>query len=58
MVTPYIRRRTDSGNMDRHTHSAMRAVDVTCKQPVSTTNVKKCGGMWCGKCSICPTAKD
>ena len=58
MVTPYVRRRADSGNMDRNTCSAMRAMDVACKQPVSTTNVKKDGGIWCGRCCICPTAKD
>ena len=44
MVTPYVRRRADSGNMDRHMHSVMRAMDITCKQPVLTTNVKKGGG--------------
>jgi hypothetical protein len=58
IVTPYVRRRADSGNMDRCTCSAMRAMDAACKQPVSTTNVKKGGGIWCGRCSICPAAQD
>jgi len=31
IVTPYVRRRADSGNMDRHTRGAMRAMDVACK---------------------------
>jgi len=39
MVTPQIRR-ADSGNIDRHTRRAMRAMGVACKQPVSPTTVK------------------
>jgi len=41
MVTPHARRRADSGNVNRHNCRAMRAMGVTCKQPASTTNVKK-----------------
>jgi len=41
MVTPQARRRADSGNVNRHTHRAMTTMGVTCKQPASTTNVKK-----------------
>jgi len=41
MVTPYARRRADSGNVNRRTRRAMTAMGVTCKQPASTTNVKK-----------------
>jgi hypothetical protein len=41
MVTPYARRRANSGNVNRHTRRAMTAMGVTCKQPASTTNVKK-----------------
>jgi hypothetical protein len=57
MLTPHTRIRADSGNADRHTRRAVRAMGVTCK-PASTTNVKKDGGSHHGKCSIGPTAKD
>jgi hypothetical protein len=57
MVTPRVRRRADSRNIDRHTCRVMRLMGVACKQPASTTTVKKGGGRWCGRCSICPTAK-
>jgi len=33
----------DNVNVDRHTGRAMTAMGVACKQPASTTNVKKCG---------------
>ena len=56
MVTPYVRRRAASGNMDRYTRSAMRALDVACEQPISTTNVKRGKGIWYGEC--CTTAQD
>jgi len=39
--TPQARRRAGSGNVNRHTHRAMTAMGVACKQPASTTNVKK-----------------
>ena len=52
MATPHKRRRADSGNVERHTRRAMRAMGVTCKQPLSTTNVKKDGGRQRGRCSI------
>jgi hypothetical protein len=58
MVTPYIRGKPDSGNVERHTCRATRAIGVTCKQPASTTDVKKNGGRQHGRCSICPKAKD
>jgi len=57
MVKPHIRR-ADSGNGDRHICSATRAKGVACKQPASPTTVKKGGGRWHGRCSICPTGKD
>ena len=57
MVTAHTRR-TDSGNVDSHTRRAMRAMGVACKQPASATAVKKGGGRWRGRCSICPTAQD
>jgi hypothetical protein len=41
MVTPYTRGRADSGNVNRHTCRAMRAIGVPCKQPASTTDVKE-----------------
>jgi len=41
MVTPQARRRAGSGNVNRHTHRAMTAMGVACKQPASATNVKK-----------------
>jgi len=44
MVTPHIRRRADSGNIDRHICRATRAMGVACKQPASTITVKKGGG--------------
>ena len=44
MVTPHIRRKADSGNIDRHTRRATRAMGVAWKQPASPTAVKK-GGM-------------
>jgi hypothetical protein len=53
MVT-HIRRMADGGNVNNHTHRAMRALGVACKQPASTTNVWKGGGRRC----ICPTSKD
>jgi hypothetical protein len=56
MVRPHIRKRTSSGNID--ILRAMRARDVRCKQPASPTTVKKGGRRQCGRCSICPTAKD
>ena len=58
MVTPHIRRRAYSGNVNRNTLRVMRAMGVTCKQPASPTTVKKDGGRPVGRCSICPTAKD
>jgi len=58
MVTPYISGRADSGNVDRHTCRATRAIGVTCKQPASTTDVKKNEGRQHGRCSFCSTAKD
>jgi len=57
MVTPHIRRKVDSGNIDRHTRRAIRAMGVTCKQTASLTTVKKGGRRWRERCSICPTAK-
>jgi len=39
--TPQARRRVGSGNVNRLTCRAMTAMGVTCKQPASTTNVKK-----------------
>jgi len=50
MVTPHIRSRADSGNVDRHTRRAMRAVDVAYKQPASATTVKKVGGRQQRRC--------
>ena len=47
MVTPHIRR-ADSGNIDRHTRRAIRAMGVACKQPASPIIVKKGGGRWRG----------
>jgi hypothetical protein len=55
-VRSYIRKRVDSGNID--ILRAMSARDVRYKQPTSPTTVKKVGGRWLGRCSICPTAKD
>jgi hypothetical protein len=51
----YIRKRADSGNFNRHTHRAMTAVDIPCKQPASPTTVKKDGGRYDLRSSICPT---
>jgi len=50
MVTPHIRSRADSGNVDGHNRRAMRAVDVAYKQPASPTTVKKVGGRWQRRC--------
>ena len=58
MVRPHIRRRADSGNIDRHTRRAMRAVDVPCTQLARPATVKKDRGRWRGRCSGCTTAKD
>jgi hypothetical protein len=44
MVRPHIIKRADSGNVDRHTRRATRAMDIPCKQPVSPTTVKEDGG--------------
>jgi len=57
MVTQHIRRRADSGNIERHTRRVMRAMGVTCKQPASSTTVKQGGGRRNGRWSIHPTAK-
>ena len=57
MVKPHTRKRADSGNVNRHTHRAMIAVGVTCKQPASTAPMKKGGGRRHGRCSICRTEK-
>jgi len=57
MVRPLIRRRADSGNIDRHTHRAMTAMDVPCKL-ASPTSVQKERGRRHGRCSVCPTAND
>ena len=48
----------NNGNVDRQIRRAMRTMGVTCKQPASPTAVKRGGGRRCGRCSICPTAKD
>jgi hypothetical protein len=56
MVRSYIKKRADGGNID--ILRAMRARDVRYKQPTSPTTVKKVGGRWFGRCSICPAAKD
>jgi len=56
MVTPYMRRRADSGNTDRQ-YSQGHDSNRCCLQTSSTTNVKTGGGRQCGRSSICPTAK-
>jgi len=58
MVTPYIRRRGDSENVNRYTRRATMPMGVPCKQPASVMDMKKDGGRRNGWCSICPTAKD
>ena len=58
MVTPHLRRRTDSGNINGHTCRTVRVMGVTCKQTATPTAVKKSGGQWRGRCSVCPSAKD
>jgi len=58
MLKPHIRRRADSGNINRHTGRVMIAMDVSCKQPASPATVKKGAERQCGRCCICPTAKD
>jgi hypothetical protein len=58
MVTPHTRRRSDSENVNRHTHRAMRGMGVACKQPASPTTVKKGEGRQRGRCSICTIAMD
>lgn len=51
----HIRKRADSGNVDRHTRRAMTALDIPCKQPASLTTVKEDGGRDDLRHSICPT---
>jgi hypothetical protein len=58
MVTPHIRRRTDSENVNRHTRRAMSGIGVACKQPASSATVQTGGGRQRGRCSICTTATD
>ena len=58
MVTPHIRKRADSGCVDRHTCRVMRANSVAYKQQASPTAVKKGAGRRRGRCSVCPAAKD
>ena len=58
MAAPHIRRRVDSGNIDKLIQRAVRVMGVACKQPASPTAVKRGGGRRRGRCSICPTAKD
>jgi hypothetical protein len=55
---PHVRSSADSGNVERHVCRALRAMGVAYKQPASPTTVNKCGERWCGRCSICLTAKD
>jgi len=57
MVRPHIRKRADSGNINRHTDRAMTAMDVPCKLAYPTS-VQKDRGRCHGRCSVCPTAKD
>jgi len=55
VVRPCIRKRPGSGNVNRHTHRAMTAMDIPCKQPASPTTVKEDGGRDNLRCSVCPT---
>ena len=50
MVTPYIRGRADSGNVDRHTDSNGRHLQTNNFNSASTTDVKKNGGRRHGTC--------
>jgi len=50
MVTSHIRSRADSGNIDRRTRRATRAMAVIYKQPAFPTTVKKGGGRWQRRC--------
>jgi len=57
MARPDKRRRAHSGNVNRRTCKAMRAMGVTCKQPASPATMKKDGRRLRVRCSVCPTAK-
>jgi hypothetical protein len=57
VARPHKRRRADSGNINRHTCKAIRAMGVNCKQPASPTTVKKDRRRQRGRCSVCPTAR-
>jgi len=51
----HIRKRADSGNVDRHTRRTMTEMDIPCKQLASLTTVKEDGGRDNLRSSICPT---
>ena len=57
-VRPHIGKRAYNVNVDRHTRRAIAAMGVTCKQPGTTTTVKKGAGRRRGRCPICTAAKD
>jgi hypothetical protein len=48
------RRRAHSGNVNRRTCKAMRAMGVACKQPASPAAMRKDGRRQHGRCSVCP----
>jgi hypothetical protein len=59
MIKPDIRKRVDSGNVDRHTRRAMTVMVVPRKQPTSPTTAKEGSGRRYGRCCfVCPAARN
>jgi hypothetical protein len=55
ILRPHIRRRADSGNFSKYNCSAMRA---GVSWQITRSPPPKKSWKWCGRCYICPTAKD